>query len=272
MKPIIVATDFSAAAINAAQYAFNMAQAINGNVLLFHTFQIPVAYSEVPLAANADDMMQDALTEINKQKNDLLYLSDGKTTIDVEVREGVLFYELNELCKKVNPYAVIMGSQGTTAAERIIFGSHTIFAIKHLMHPLITVPLGAKFEHIKKIGLACDFDKVVDTVPVDEIKTLITDFKAEFHILNTGKQESFNPDLIFQSGLFQEMTWNIKPQYHFITHKNIDEGIIDFAEKIDIDLLIVLPKRHNLIEQITHKSHSKQLVLHSHVPVMALHD
>jgi len=46
---------------------------------------------------------------------------------------------------------------------------------------------------------------------------------------------------------------------------------MDFEEKNKIDLLIVLPRRHNLLGSIFHKSHTKQLVLHSHVPVMALH-
>ena len=91
------------------------------------------------------------------------------------------------------------------------------------------------------------------------------------HILNTGKKEVFKPELVFESGLLQEMLAGLKPNYHFITNKDIDEGIIDFAEKNHIDLLIVLPKRHGLLDKLVHRSHTKQLVLHSHVPVMALH-
>ena len=164
-----------------------------------------------------------------------------------------------------------MGSQGTTAAERLLFGSHTVYAMKHLVWPLITVPPQAKFSAVKKIGLACDFNKVVETTPVDEIKTLVNDFHAELHVLNTGKKEVFNPELVFESGLLQEMLAALKPEYHFITNENTDEGIMDFAEKNNIDLLVVLPKRHGLLEKLFLKSHSKQLVLHSHVPVMALH-
>jgi nucleotide-binding universal stress UspA family protein len=99
----------------------------------------------------------------------------------------------------------------------------------------------------------------------------VNDFNAELHILNTGRKTVFDADIVFESGLMQEMTMALKPQFHFIDNENTDQGIIDFAEMNQIDLLIVLPKRHNLLESIFHKSHSKQLVLHSHVPVMALH-
>jgi hypothetical protein len=164
-----------------------------------------------------------------------------------------------------------MGSQGTTAAKHLLFGSNTVYAMKHLVWPLITVPDGVIFSSIKKMGLACDFEKVADTIPVDEIKMLLDDFKAELHILNTGSTKEFKPGLISESRLLQEMLGALKPNYHFITNENTDLGIIDFAEKNHIDLLIVFPKRHSLVDKIFHKSHTRQLVLHSYVPVMSLH-
>ena len=100
---------------------------------------------------------------------------------------------------------------------------------------------------------------------------LVNDFDAKLHILNTGKRKEFKPELVFESGLLQEMLGALNPEYHFITSGNTDEGILNFAEKNKIDLLIVLPKRHSLLEKLVHKSHTKQFVLHSHVPVMALH-
>lgn len=271
MKKILIATDFSPAAMNAAKYAADMALAIDAGLLLLHVYQAPVIYSEVPVAVNTEEMLSDANKEIIRIKNEISNQLNKKISIETEVREGVFFSELEKVCEKINPYTVVMGCQGTTAAERLILGGHAIHAAKYLNWPLITVPVNVKFSMIKKIGFACDFDNVIETVPVDEIKNLMKDFKAELHILNTGKKTEFNPDTVFQSGMLQEMMEGVKPNYHFITNSNIDEGIIEFAEQNNIDLLIVLPKRHGFIDKLIHKSHTKQLVLHSHVPVMALH-
>ena len=271
MKTILVATDFSPAALNAANYAADMALAINADILLLHVYQIPVVYLEVPVAVNEEGIMQDAEKEILKLKKELIQKTGGKLNMETEVRMSIFFPELKTVCERIKPYTVVMGSQGKTAAERLLFGSHAVYAMKHLMWPLITVPLGATFSSVKKIGLACDFDKVVDTTPVDEIKILVNDFNAELHVLNTGKKEVFNPEIVFESGVLEEMLAPKKPNYHFITNQNTDEGIMDFAEKNHIDLLVVLPKRHGLLDKLIHKSHTKQLVLHSHVPVMALH-
>jgi nucleotide-binding universal stress UspA family protein len=271
MKTILVATDFSAAAQNATNYAADMASTIDGDVLLLHVYHVPVSYGEIPAVVTPDDLMQDAERNINELKERLIRKTNGKLSIVTEVRMGSFFEELATVCERIKPYTVVMGSQGTTAAERLFFGSHTVYALKHLVWPLITVPPQSKFSTVKKIGLACDFNKVEDNTPVDEIRTLVNDFHAALHVLNTGKKEAFNPELVFESGLLQEMLKDLKPEYHFITNENTDEGIMDFAEKNNIDLLVVLPKRHGLLEKLLLKSHSKQLVLHSHVPVMALH-
>lgn len=271
MKTILATTDFSPVANNAVYYAADMARAIHANLLLLNTCQMPVSYNEMGVMMNVEDVLEIAEKDMEQFVTQLTRENWGDLKIETEVRLGVFFHELKEVCEKVEPYAVVMGSQGTTEAERFFFGSHTVHAAKNLMWPLITVPAGVKFGQVKKIGLACDFKNVLGTIPVEEIKTLVKDFNAELHVLNTGTEKAFDPDLVFQSGLLQEMMEGLDPAYHFITNADTGLGILEFTEQNHIDLLIVFPKRHDLLDKLVHKSHSRQLVLHSHVPVMALH-
>jgi len=271
MKTIIVATDFSPVAVNAANYAADMALAIHANLLLLHIYQIPVVYLEVPVANNEDEFIRDAEESILKLKDDLNRKTGNQLQIDTEVRTGIFFPDLKEVCERVQPFAVVTGSQGTTATDHFLLGTHAVFAMRNLMWPLITVPPGATFSAIRKIGFACDFSDVTDTAPVDEIKAIINQFHAELHIINTRKGEAFIPRVNAEAGMIQEMLGTLKPHYHFIINENIDQGIIDFTENNNIDLLIVSPKHHSLLDKIIHRSHTKKLVLHSHIPVAALH-
>jgi nucleotide-binding universal stress UspA family protein len=273
MKTILIPTDFSPSALNAAFYAADMALAINADILVLHVYEVPVSYSEIPAPFGMDNIVDDLGSGVLKLKEQLARRTGGKVNISTEVRMGVFFYrELRVVCDQVRPYAVVMGSQGTTKSERLFFGGHTVHAMRHLKWPLITVPPGCSFSSIKKIGLACDFNNVIRIAPLDEIKLLLNDFNAELHILNTHKHEIFSSEIVYESGLFHEMFSSLKPEYHFILNENTDEGIMKFAEANHIDLLIVLPRRHDVITKLIHKSHTKQFVLHSHVPVMALHN
>ena len=108
-------------------------------------------------------------------------------------------------------------------------------------------------------------------MPIDEIRGLVNNFNAELHVINTGKKEDFDPEIIFKSLKLEKLLGGIRAVYHFISNEDTDNGIISFTENNGIDLLIVLPKRHGLIDSLLLESHSKELVLHCHVPIMGLH-
>jgi len=271
MKKILVATDFSPAAFNAAKYAAHMAMAIKADLILLHVYGIPVVYSEMPTAINAEDVRLGAEENISELEEKLRLETGGQVRIKTTIILGAFYHELKTVCEILHPYTVVLGSQGTTARERLLFGSHAVHAMRYLSWPLITVPPNAMFSDIKKIGLACDLNKVIKNTPIDEIKRLVHEFNAELHVMNTGKETVFDPDQVFEAGMLQERLIDLKPIYDFISNENTDEGILKFAEENNIDLLIVLPKRHNLLDAIIHRSHTKHFVLHSHVPVMALH-
>ena len=54
--------------------------------------------------------------------NNPLFVIDGVPTtgninIASQVKTGTFFWELKTTCENINPYVVVMGSQGTTAAD-----------------------------------------------------------------------------------------------------------------------------------------------------------
>lgn len=72
--------------------------------------------------------------------------------------------------------------------------------------------------------------------------------------------------------MLHTMLEDVNPSYHFIEQKDIEEGINQFAEKNNLDLIIAIPKKHKLLEGIFKPSSTKQLVFQSHIPVMCVHE
>jgi hypothetical protein len=182
--------------------------------------------------------------------------------------------EIEDLCKHIKPFAVVMGTKGSSAVERVLFGSTTLSAIKHLTWPIITVPPEKTFgAGIKKIGLACDFRNVVQTTPAGLIKDFVKQFNGELHVLNVDyKDHHFKPDTPEQSALLHEMLLEVNPVYDFIKHKDIEDGINEFAEKNNLNIIITIPKKHKLLEGLFKSASTRQLVFQSHVPVMCVHE
>jgi nucleotide-binding universal stress UspA family protein len=271
MKTIIVATDFSATSTNAVNYAVEMAMVIEADLLLLHVCPFPVSYAEIPVAVSSTDLIQDAEKNISLLRDTIIRKNGNKVYIETDVKMGIFLQELKNVCEKVKPHAVVIGSQGKNVAERLLLGGHAVDAMKNLPWPLVSVPLNVKYNSIKNIGLATDLDHVSETVPVDEIKQFVKEFDASLHVLHTGYQQSMDASTKHELNVLQKMLDNLQPSYHYITNDDIDDGIISFVDKRHIDLLIVLPKRHSLLDKLIYKSNTRQFVLHSHVPVMALH-
>lgn len=275
MKTIIVPTDFSPIATNAMHYAIDMAKKVNASLLLLHVYQVPVSFTDTPIVlVSIEDLRKGAEEQVAHLKTEVEHLTSGSLKVYTETRLGNVADELENLCNKINPFAVVMGTKGASGVERILFGSNTLTAIRHLTWPVICVPPGKTFgDGIKKIGFACDFKDVVKTTPTHYIVDFVKEFNAELDVLNVDyHNKHFKPETPEQSALLHTMLEEAKPIYHFIEHADIEDGINEFAEKNNIDLIITIPKKHRLLEGVFKASSTKQLVYQSHVPVMCVHE
>ncbi|HRG91969.1 MAG TPA: universal stress protein [Chitinophagaceae bacterium] len=275
MKTIIIPTDFSPVATNAMHYGLEMARSVNASLLLFHAYQVPVSYSDVPIIlVSVDELKKSAEERLETLKKEVEHISSGAVKIYTEAVMGNFSDELENICQKINPFAVVMGSKGSAGIERVLFGSNTLAAIKHITWPVIAVPPGKTFGNgIQKIGFACDFRNIVETTPAAAILEMVNTFHAELHVLNVDYHDKhFKPDTPEQSVLLHTLLESAKPVYHFIEHRDVEDGINEFADKNNLDLLITIPKKHKLLEGLFHRSSTKELIVHSHVPVMCVHE
>src|SRR5215471_7262319 len=146
MKTLIVPTDFSAISNNAMFYAADMAKQINASLLLFHAYQVPVSMTDVPIVlVSVDELHKNAEAKMAEAKKLLDQKNVDGLKIYTETKLGDAIDELENLCQKIKPFAVVMGTKGATGLERVLFGSTTLTAIKHLTWPVITVPPNKKF-------------------------------------------------------------------------------------------------------------------------------
>jgi nucleotide-binding universal stress UspA family protein len=279
MKTLVVPTDFSSVSVNALNYAVDMAQSINAGIVLLHVYSVPVSFTDSPISQVAtvsiEEIKRTSEERLEEMKNNVIRITSGQVTVYTEARLGEAMEELEAVCKSVEPLAVVMGSHGTTGLERLIMGSTTLNVIRHLKYPVIVVPPGTSYHAIKKIGLACDFKDIVESIPVDYIKNIVREFNAELYVLNVQYEEEgvdYNDETTVDSAYLEAMLQDVNPSFFFLNKKDVVEGINEFAEKNGLDMVMVIPKKHRLIDSLFHKSQSKELVTHSHIPIVSIHE
>jgi nucleotide-binding universal stress UspA family protein len=274
MKTIIVPTDFSAVATNALHYAIDMARSIDASLLVLNVYQVPVTFTEVPvIALSLDEIKQISEEKMAALKKKIDEKTGGALKVYTECRLGDVVDEIESVSKSIQPLTIVMGTKGQSTVERLFLGSNTLTAIRHLSFPILVVPPDATFKPIRRIGFACDFEKVVDSTPVKPIHQFCNAFNASLYVLNVDhKNKHFTPGTPEESLLLHTMIEDLNPTYHFIDDSDIEMGIQDFAKKNDINLIITIPKKHKLLDSLFQRSHSKDLIFHAHLPILCIHE
>lgn len=271
MKNIIVPVDFSAAAENAANYAACMADFYGAELWLYHTYLLPMALPEYgyPLTSSAE-LEATADTALNEMAERIRKNISHPLIINIKVELNYLQEGLSLFCTEKNADLVVMGLSGKDALTRLVVGSNTIKAIHYIKCPVLIVPPKAAFKMIHKIGFACDYLKVDETTPVNYLRDMVQLFNAELHVINVDwHNRHFAPDEQF---LLHMNLHDLNVKYHHIESEEITGALNKFAQEEDIDLLIAIPKKHNLVEKLFSHSKTQDLIYHANLPVLCMHE
>jgi nucleotide-binding universal stress UspA family protein len=277
MHTILVPTDFSATAKNAAVYAVGLAKQVGAKkIVLYNSYQAPVGIDPMVPAIQLLDI---DLLKKNSEEGLEQFKSQLKTTvadhipIDTLSEFNLLAAGLDEVCKKVDADLIVMGITGGGALEENLVGSNTISVAKHSTVPVIIVPANASFAPIKEVLLACDYKKVVETTPVQPIKNLLAATGAKLFVLNVDhNNKAYDSEVPFESLMLDTLLQGCNPEYHFVDSPDFTEAINAFAREKEVDIIITIPKKHGWFENLFRKSHTKMLAFHSDVPLMVIHE
>ncbi|RYY60349.1 MAG: universal stress protein [Chitinophagaceae bacterium] len=272
MKPIIVPTDFSAAALSAVNYAADMALALDAPLIIVHVYQIPIAVTETAnVMIPVEELEATAEEHLAALKKDVRHITSNKLQIETEARLGDVAEELESCCLKHDPFLVIMGTTGHSAFERTVFGSTTLSVIKNSTYPLLAVPKGTEYgTGISRIGLAWDFTKTSSGLPLALIQSIVTAFRASLDVIHVDTANDHNTAQPTDPNVEQVLA-SVSARYHHVQHHDLGEGINAFAEKNNLDILITIPRKHSFFESLFNRSSTNELIQESHLPVLCIH-
>ena len=279
MKTILVPTDFSATATNAAHYAVHLAKQLScSKIIFYHAYQVPIMTDAVmtPVELLGIDEIKEASEKgLERFLRTLQEYAGADSGIELETINEFAFLtdSIDEVCKVNSVDLVIIGITGGDKMEEVLIGSNTISVARHTTVPVIIVPSEVEFTPVKEIVLVCDFKKVIETTPVEPVRKLITETNAKLFVLNIDHEhKQTTEDTPFESLMLDTLLQGLNPEYHFIDNADFVEGINQFVTNKKVDLIITIPKKHGWFEGLFKRSHTKMLAFHTHVPLVVMHD
>lgn len=143
-------------------------------------------------------------------------------------------------------------------------------ALKYGMDLAVAMGSSLMIVHVYQIPISYSEVPLV-TVSIEEIKKESEERLAELHVLHVDyKQRNFTPDVPEQTLNLDMLLSGMNATYDFIENKDVNEGINDFAEKNNIDLIITLPQKRSFLERLFEKSLTRELLHLTRIPVMCI--
>lgn len=271
MKTLIVATDFSKEAENAAEYACAAAQYLNTNVVLFNSFTIPLHVSNARLPASVfNELLEN--NELLLKKRSLELSEKYSIKVDYESTFLRLNEELESLYTKYDAAMVIIGTAAHSLGQDL-FGNTNTSTILKLRFPVLAVPTNAAFRPIKKILFACDVLQGVNIKILEEVKRFanIMDAKVElFHVQNKMRNLDTTKKINDTTNQINEGLAGIDHSYKPVESDAVIEEIKKEITYINADLLIMVPQRYGFWKSIVHTSKTRLMASQSEIPLLSI--
>jgi nucleotide-binding universal stress UspA family protein len=268
MKCFAIPTDFSDTAKHAAHYALNWQQMFPGSkLMLYHAYQTHVYGSDgTPLVTDLAAERQLAITALNNQRNELLTVHP-EADITIGAYPGSLTDVTLQVVDAYKPDLIITGINESNGFEQWLIGSSSVNLVKKAICPIMIVPPNADANTIKKIGYATDLENVENSTPVRLLETLCSRHQASLDLVHYGMD--YRED---QKAIQMDLLADCRPRFHALEGYNFRDVMTRFVEDEEIDLLVVLSRKHGWLANLFRQSHTEDLAFHTTVPVLAIHE
>lgn len=265
---IVLATDFSPAAQNAADYAVHLAAHLNCSLHVLHTYIIPFAYTDSPVPLLNIDEMQKIAEDSMLAEMDRLKSVHASVPITHAILPGDLMECLAEVIADSKPDLIVMGTSGQ-GGKGFFWGSMAINALRDLSTAVLVIPQAVQWRNIAQICLAADYKQPPSITTLKQVQHWVEDLSAQLAVVYVSKSEA--PNIQPPAQFINELE-AIPVHYHSLTGEQIEATVAAFAEQQQVDWLVVLPKKYGFFQNLFHSSRTKLLGQVSKIPILALHD
>jgi len=275
MKNILVPTDFSNTAKCAFFYARKLAEQLGGaRIKLVHVF-MPAVESEypnfVPPVSEFLKVRQEMLDEfVDETCRDEALDPDAGIVIDKELLVG---FPADEISRVSGDYdLIVMGTTGDSDLLNKLFGSVSSAVCRRADCPVILIPREMDFTGFDHILYASNYESITEEA-LESILDFNRRFRACIHFVHVHNEEDKDYDKSKEE-IFEELFAEGDPDFSFeiaeVDGKTVAEGLNTYAEKHDIDLVVMVNQHRGFWENIFHKSQTKRMALTSRIPLMVL--
>lgn len=276
MKTILVMTDFSRAAKNAAQTALGIAEHFGAGILLLHSYHLPQIILAEPLKMDYKEIEDRAAISLEKEKERLLkQIKTGQQSIRIHTINTIapMAEVLYDIQQGEQIVLAVMGRHKRHKSN-FLFANHIHIAMRNSDCPLLILSSSGFLPDRCRINFASDLNEK-DIALLESIDKIRKAFKASLSLSyvmgNPGLIADFNEEdriASFQRALRKDKFSDI--QFNLLKSPSITHEIDRMFPPSKDNLLLLVNRTHGLLHEIFHSSHCHAIIKKHHGAILVL--
>lgn len=267
---IVAPTDFSSASDNAVQYAVQLAETFKANLELVHIHQEVSSLASIPHISTAHPEMLQLKRDLLKQRVREIEKQNPTMGVEQQLLIGKVNDQLRTMCRNERSNLLVLGATGEGATRLDRIGSHASAIARKSDCPVLLIPEGVTFKPFKKVLFASKLlpgEESVWPVAVD----LASQFNAEVHFVHIAENQVNG----YHLGQAQDGAYPSEQGALFrlatVKARNVIEGLNQYAEEQQADLLVMATTHRNFLQDLFHRSSTHRMIFTTRIPLLVLH-
>ncbi|MEO9513090.1 MAG: universal stress protein [Flavobacteriaceae bacterium] len=259
INKVLIPFDFSEASVNALEYVINFAGPNRVvDIQALYVSAMPVSESEeINLKSNFKKVI-DSFSKKVKRAPEI-------TVVTGEVIDTILAVQ-----QKYEANLIMMGTMLDKVTDEAI--TNTSKLVLNANCPVISVPYGCDIKVPKEIALVLGNEEIDDKEVLKTLLDIARTFNSKVHVLTIYKESVYAEESIVDSteNLLEYYLEHFYEEHTFNKNQDVEEGILNYINRKNIDLLAILPRNHTRLSTPSEGRLTKLLTLHADVPLLTL--
>ena len=277
-KRILIPTDFSKNALNAARHALDLYAKLNCEFYFLNVFR-PDAYSTknlfIPEPGSGEYEAAKAKSKEGFVKLfDMLELhhDNPKHSYHSISTFNFLSEALKQTIAEKDIDIVVMGTKGASGGRGVIFGSNTVNTMEKVREcPVLAVPEEIRFSTPKEIVFPSDYKSAFKRKELGYLIEIAKMHEAAIRVLYVAKNPELNEKQENNKQLLDDIFESVDHSFHTLSEKDVSDGITAFVESRDSDMIAFINHKHFFFGSVFSRPLVKEIGYDATVPILALH-
>ncbi len=288
-REILVPVDFSEFTLKTCEFAFGLAKETNCSIKLMHVYFSSFYPSSIPFGdtftvqPKVEGMYKGIYENVEREMKDLISKLNTKIAEGIipdvhysyTLREGLPEEEVVDYSKKINPYAIVMGTRGSNKKDQDLIGSVTAEVIEGCRTPIFAIPENSSLcclSALKNIVFLTNFQER-EFLALATLMEFIKNYPIRVSFVHVAKKED-RWNEIKLTGLknyFNEHYPNTQTDYTVVDgNEGIPEALEKFVNENTIDLISLSSSPRSIFARMFNPGIARRMLFHTNTPMLVI--